>query len=119
MAAEGCTVVVCQAEPCCAALALMPALRAAIRATPHGVLIASGCTLGTLTCRTRTPGPVVLVQPCDVERRPAGPAVRIGPVRTRSDVADLVAWLRTGELDAATVPWWLRFDDSRRLALHN
>lgn len=119
MDAEGCTVVLCQAQPCVTALALMPALRAAVRAIPHGVLIASGCTFGTLPCRTRTPGPVVLVQPCDVARRPAGPAVRVGPMRTRSDVADLVAWLRAGEFAAATLPWWLRFDDVRRLALHN
>lgn len=119
MPAAGFTVVVCQADSCLSGLALMPALRSVVRATRHGVLISSGCTLGTLTCRSRTAGTVVLVQPCDVERRPVGPAVSVGPLRTRSDVADLVAWLRAGEFDTAALPWWLRADAARRLAAHN
>lgn len=119
MAAEGFTVVVCSADPCCTAVPLLPALRAAVRATPHGVLISSGCTLGTLTCRTRATGSVVLVQPCDAARRPVGAAVRVGPLRTRRDVAEVVAWLRAGQLSAGALPWRLRFDDARRLALHN
>ncbi len=117
--AEGFTVVVCQADACGTAPALMPALRGVVRSTRHGVLIASGCTLGTLTCRSRAAGTVVLVQPCDVDRRPVGSAVHVGPLRTRSDVADLVSWLRAGNLDAAALPWWLRFDSARRLAAHN
>src|SRR5690349_4003998 len=116
MQPDGFTVVVCQADPCCAGLALIPALRGVVRASPHGVLISSGCTLGPLTCRTRGGGAVVLVQPCDVGRRPVGAAVHVGPLRTRSDVADLVAWLRAGDLDAGGLPWWLRLGAP---ALHN
>ena len=119
MTADGFTVVVCQADRCCSELALMPALRAAVRASAHGVLISSGCTVGPLTCRSRVAGPVVLVQPCDLQRRPVGPAVQVGPLQTRSDVADLVSWLRTGDHEVAALPWWLRFDNTRRLALHN
>jgi hypothetical protein len=119
MPAEGFTVVVCQADRCCNELALMPALRAAVRASAHGVLISSGCTVGTLTCRPRAVGPVVLVQPCDLDRRPVGAAVHVGPLQTRSDVADLVSWLRAGDLDVGALPWWLRFENTRRLALHN
>lgn len=119
MPAEGFTVVVCQADRCCNELALMPALRAAVRASAHGVLISSGCTVGTLTCRARAVGPVVLVQPCALDRRPVGAAVHVGPLQTRSDVADLVSWLRAGDLDVGALPWWLRFENTRRLALHN
>ncbi|WP_019873529.1 hypothetical protein [Sporichthya polymorpha] len=123
MSAAGYTVVVCQSDGCRSGLGLMPALRALVRATPHAVLVSSGCTVGTLTCRSRVPGPVVLVQPCDEQRRPVGPAVHVGPLRTRSDVADLIAWLRTGDLDPADLPWWLRLnvglDAARRAALHN
>ncbi len=118
MDAAGYTVVACQADACGTGLALMPALRAAVRATPHAVLLSAGCTLGTLTCRSRGGGAIVLVQPCDEQRRPVGAAVRVGPLRTRSDVADLVAWLRSGDLNAAALPWWLRFDVDR-LALQN
>lgn len=119
----GFTIVVCQSAGCRSGLGLMPALRTLVRATPHGVLLSSGCTVGTLTCRCRVPGPVVLVQPCDEQRRPVGPAVHAGPLRTRSDVSDLIAWLRAGQLDPADLPWWLRLNvgmsAARRAALHN
>lgn len=119
MSSTGFTVVVCQTERCSTALALMPALRAVVRSARHGVLISTGCTLGPLTCRSRAAGAVVLVQPCDLDRRPTAPAVHVGPLRTRSDVADLVAWLRTGELDPTDLPWWLRLDSARHAAAHN
>jgi len=62
-------------------------LRDCVRDSRGGVLVVSGCAVGPLACRMRAPGPVALVQPCDANRDPVCPAVRVGPIRTDDDIA--------------------------------
>ncbi|MEK6441615.1 hypothetical protein [Pseudonocardia sp. T1-2H] len=72
-------------------------LAAAVRATRHGILVAS----------ERPPDPegtFVQVQPCDERQRPVRAAVRVGPLETADDVDELCVWLRAGLLDPATLP---------------
>jgi hypothetical protein len=72
-------------------------LRAAIRATPHGMLVRTGC-LGGDACGPddASAGPVLIVQPCDQARNPRGQALVVGPLHEPADVDDLCAWLRSG-----------------------
>lgn len=99
------TAILCLGAPCAHDVSqLLGPLRAAIRRCPHGVLISTGCLLGASRCR---PGPdhdsgaYLLVQPCDVTRRPRGIAIGIGPVLNRADAAAVAAWLTDGNLDTA------------------
>jgi hypothetical protein len=104
----GFTAVVCRSQGCAdpgtVAPHLVDALRAAVRESPLGVLVSTGCLLGPSACCGRAAAPVVLVQRCDAERRPVAPAVRVGPVRTVADVEALVSWLRTGRLEPGELP---------------
>ncbi|MHA6793470.1 hypothetical protein ACVGVM_08100 [Pseudonocardia bannensis] len=104
----GFTVVACTADGCRATPAETSRtgemLREVVRASRHGVLVSTGCLLGATTCRLRPSAPLVLVQPCDADRRPTRPAVRIGPLRTAADVAALERWLRSGRYDPALLP---------------
>jgi hypothetical protein len=102
----GYTAVACTAAGCRTPLAdeLFSALRAAVRGSGAGVLVVAGCTLGATACRLRAPGLLVLVQPCDVRRRPVRPVVRVGPLRTREDVAELVGWLARARFDVDDLP---------------
>jgi len=79
-------------------------LRDAVGASRYGVLVTTGCLLGTRYCRSRVSAPVVLVQPCDDGRRPTECATLVGPLRTDEDVDALGEWLRGGELDVALLP---------------
>lgn len=99
-AAPGCGA----ADPATVGGRLGEALRAVVRASRHGILVTAGCTVGPAACRLRPAAPLVLVQPCDVERRPQGCAVRVGPLRTDGDVEAFAAWLRAGDLDPALLP---------------
>jgi hypothetical protein len=113
----GFTVVLCTASACgvgdegTVAGKLIDALRGVVRASRYGVLVTTGCLFGETACGVRARAPVVLVQACDPDRRPTGPALRIGPLRTGADVDALVTWFRTGHLDPAGLP-------ARLLALH-
>lgn len=106
----GFTVVLCTAPGCglhdAATVTgrLVDALRGVVRESRFGVLVSTGCLLGGAACGLRATAPVVLVQPCDVERCPTAPAVRVGPLRTSADVATLAGWLRAGYLDAGRLP---------------
>jgi hypothetical protein len=106
----GFTVVLCTASVCGAGDEgtvvgkLIDALRGVVRASRYGVLITTGCLFAEAACRVRARASVVLVQPCDPDRRPTGVAVRIGPLRTAADVDALATWLRTGNLDPAELP---------------
>ena len=110
MPEPGFTAVACRSEGCghgdpaTVAEGLFAALRTAVRDSRHGVLVSAGCLLGQSVCGARATAPVVLVQPCDTERRPVGLGVRIGPLRTVADAEALVAWLRSGDLDPALLP---------------
>jgi hypothetical protein len=91
-------------------LSVLDELRATIRSCPHGVLIAAGCMLGTLTCASRPDGPgvLVLLQPCSTDRTPAGSATWIGPINDRHDAAAVGAWVRRGDWRVRAVPHPLR-----------
>ena len=61
----------CTAEP---KLAVLEELRATIRRCAHGMLVTTACMLGPLGCAARPHGPIVILQPCSVERVPIGSA---------------------------------------------
>ena len=107
---EGSTIVLCTASGCCTPLhmPLLVALRDTVRASVHGILVTSGCLLGAVACRTRPSGPLLLVQPCGVDRQPVGCAVLIGPLQDDADVAAVGAWLRDGRFDPRLLPVRLR-----------
>jgi hypothetical protein len=104
--ATGYTAVVCTAPDCRTPLLdeLTADLRVAVRSSGSGVLVVAGCTLGAVVCRLRLPAPLVAVQPCDVQRRPIGPVVRVGPLRSRADVTELVRWLGRARFDVDALP---------------
>ncbi|MER6526243.1 hypothetical protein [Streptomyces sp. NPDC001508] len=78
-------------------------LRRAVRDSPHGVMISTGCLRRILHCAGRR-GPHAAVQPCTAERSPTGAVVRLGPLVTAADVAAVGAWLRAGMPDDGTLP---------------
>lgn len=94
---------------------VVAALREAVRRSEHGVLVSAGCVLGPAVCAARAVAPVVVVQPCDEERRPTSCALLVGPLRTAEDVAALGTWLRAGDLDPRLLPPHL-LDAARRAA---
>jgi hypothetical protein len=106
------TAVICQAGPCTRnGRRLLEHLRAATRRCPHGVLIRTGCLLRAPRCQTapdHDSGTYLLVQPCDQDRQPRGPAISIGPVLTSADAAAVANWLTDGGLDAARLEPRLR-----------
>ena len=83
---------------------VVAALREAVRTSREGVLVSAGCFLGSGICAARAVAPVVVVQPCDEERRPTSCALVVGPLRTSADVQSLGGWLRTGDLDPRLLP---------------
>jgi hypothetical protein len=104
---------VCRSDPCAGtARSLVPLLRAATRRCPHGVLISAGCLLHAPRCRApcQESGTYLLVQPCDVNRRPSGTAIGVGPVLTDADAAAAAEWLAFGDLDEALLAPRLRLD---------
>lgn len=116
---SGYTVVTCVAPGCGLAddatvgSELVTALREVVRASGHGVLVSSGCMLRG--CARRPVAPVVVVQPCDDDRRPTSCALAVGPLRTSADVDACAAWLRAGDLDPRLLPPHL-LDAARRAA---
>lgn len=105
-AAEGYTLVLCGVPICRAGppFGLSAALRECVRSSRYGVLVMSGCTLGPVGCRLREAGPIIVVQPCDTERRPTRPAVRIGPIRDDGDLAAVRNWIRCASFDPSLLP---------------
>jgi formylmethanofuran dehydrogenase subunit E len=102
----GYTVLRCAAPECGSPLVteLLAVLRECVSTSRGGVLVSTGCTFGRLACRLRPSGPVLLVQPCDAERRPTRPAVRVGPLCTPDDLAAVRTWLRAGWIDPSLLP---------------
>ncbi len=121
-AAAGYTAVLCAELPCRTEdfPDTAAALRECVRTSQHGVLVTAGCTAGAPGCRLRRPGPLLLVQPCDAERRPVGPAVRVGPVTGPEDISAIEEWMRDPRLDSAPLPaHLLDFDHRTRSAGRN
>ena len=104
--------VLCRSGPCAgASKPLLERLRAATRRCPHGVLISAGCLLRAPRCRAapgHDSGAYLLVQPCDLDRRPLGIAIGIGPVLSDADAAVVAEWLADGSLDAGRLDRRLR-----------
>lgn len=99
------TVVACSALSCRAGSdEVADMLRRCVRSSRHGVLVVSGCTVGTVGCRLRAPGPVIVVQPCTEDREPLGAAVWIGPIGTAHDLAAVEDWIRAAGFDPADLP---------------
>ena len=107
------TVVVCRGCPTTAgqtpAAEVLDAVGGAIRECHHGVLIAVPCLLGPAFCANR-PGCGVLaaIQPCTVDRVPAGPARLLGPIREWADVAEFCRWLQAGRWAQVAGPLFRR-----------
>jgi hypothetical protein len=104
--AAGYTAVLCTAERCSTddLRDTAAALRECVRTSEHGLLVMAGCTVGALGCRLRPPGPLLVVQPCDPDRQPVGPAVRVGPVTGPEDVRTIERWMGGQQLDPALLP---------------
>jgi hypothetical protein len=100
------TVVVCAACAPDGGSAALDALRATVRRSPHGMLVTAGCPWERAACAGPGQGVVtVVVQPCDVDRRPDGPAHRLGPVGAK-DVRAVCRWLERGDWNAPLHVWW-------------
>jgi hypothetical protein len=97
----------CTAEQ---AISVLDELRATIRSCPHGVLVAAGCMLGSLTCAARPdrPGVLVLLQPCAIDRTPVESATWVGPINDRHDAAAVGDWVRNGDWRLGSLPEHLR-----------
>ncbi|GAA2363293.1 hypothetical protein GCM10009854_48750 [Saccharopolyspora halophila] len=105
----GYTAVLCEACEPNDDLGVLDALSDSVSRSPHGVLVRSPCQLGKLWCHTRknsrrTTGQVILVQPCDTRRRPLGPVILVGPIRTSADLADVTRWLKSTPTSAHGLP---------------
>ena len=95
------TVVVCNGCPTRAgqtpAAEILDIVGSAVRDCDHGLLISVPCLLGPTLCAGRPGGGVLAaVQPCTVDRAPAGPARLLGPIRVWADVAEFCRWLQAG-----------------------
>ena len=97
----------CSAEP---EPLIMELLRGAIRRCPHGILVETQCLLGELTCATRYPSrrPMLLLQPCTVDRVPTAAVVWIGPIDTDTDAKEVCQWVASGQWDHTNLPTRLR-----------
>lgn len=89
----------------------MAALRECVRGGTHSVLVEAGCLCGCFTCGSRGTGAVLVVQPCDGELEPCGPATYVGPLTGYDDVVAVRQALSGGLFDVGRLP-------SRLLALH-
>lgn len=111
----GFTVVMCTKTTChrVGGVSVRDRLAAIVRRCTHGMLVAADCPLGAGHCPTRRPAPeatVLLVQRClGQDRRPIGPTLVLGPIRTVDDLEEVCRWLRRPDLDPAAIPARLRF----------
>jgi hypothetical protein len=72
------------------------------------MLVTTACMLGPLACAARPHGPILILQPCSVERVPIGSARWIGPINDKVDIRALRGWLEQGEWDYWALPDRLR-----------
>jgi hypothetical protein len=111
----GFTVIACDDCTDDSELPVLAAFREMVRRCPHGVLVRANCPLVRLWCHTRklsapqATGPVVLVQRCTPARRPLGPVIAVGPLKTAEDLVTVTRWLETTPLTADGLPGRLRW----------
>jgi hypothetical protein len=111
---EGFTLVLCRADGCAQNVdterePVERALSEATRRCPHGVMVLTDCLMGPLACRVRgRTGRMAVVQPCRASRRPTGPSILVGPIRSAEDARELGRWLHSGALTSDTLPDQLR-----------
>lgn len=80
-------------------LPVLELLGQAVRHCRHGVLVSATCPLphacaGLAGRAALGAGATVFVQPCAAQdRSPRGPAVRLGPIRTMTELLDTCAWI--------------------------
>ncbi|HEX3827214.1 MAG TPA: hypothetical protein VHV82_08080 [Sporichthyaceae bacterium] len=94
----GFTIVFCSGRACESALPVRERLAATARGCAHGMLVGSPCLLGPHGCPGNVPAavraPVLLAQHCaGPERRPIGPTLTLGPLRSRRDLEGVCQWL--------------------------
>ncbi|MFF3511274.1 hypothetical protein [Streptomyces sp. NPDC002573] len=111
------TLVVCGSCGADATGRVMDALRRAVRAGPHGVMVVTGCLEQVLHCRWGRDVHAA-VQPCGIDRRPSGAVVRLGPLVTEADAETVAAWLEAGMPDDGTLPDRLRAAPAPRRVAH-
>ncbi|MGW7817685.1 hypothetical protein ACWGLF_06020 [Streptomyces puniciscabiei] len=111
------TLVVCGSCRAAARGRPMDELRRAVQQCPHGVMVSTGCLGKVLHCR-RGRGLYAAVQPCGVDRTPAGSVVRLGPLVTEADAVAIGAWLRAGMPDDGTLPDRLRAGPAPQQVAH-
>ncbi len=104
------TVALCRSCRAQVGLEVVEALRATIRRCDHGVLVVTECMLGVLSCGTpiQSPGVMVLLQPCSIDRFPSGPPHWIGPINDNNDVSVVCDWVQRGEWNCRALPARLR-----------
>ncbi len=100
------TAVVCTGCADDLATSVLEALRDTIGRCRHGVLVRADCMLGRFICAVRPTGPgvMVLLQPCSTDRKPTGPALRVGPIDAREDIETLCGWLERGDWSQHSLP---------------
>ncbi|WP_037360977.1 hypothetical protein [Amycolatopsis orientalis] len=119
---SGFAVVLCDQEGCLPPPGqhdVLAALRTVVSTARYGVLIRSGCLFRSLRAgeapcsrdcggNSGGPGAYALVQRCDSELRPLGPAAVAGPLHEPDDTAALCEWLETGVREGKPLPARLR-----------
>lgn len=90
--------------------AALDGVRATIRRCDHGVLVTTGCMLGTKAC-TSGGGVTMVLQPCTIDRRPDGPPRWLGAIDGARDVRAVCRWVERGDWDSPppgcrpSAPW--------------
>ena len=75
------------------------------------MLISGGCVLRAARCQAgpgHDSGAYLFVQPCDLDRKPRGTAIGVGPVLSDADASAVADWLAGGSLDARRLEARLR-----------
>ncbi|AQT82598.1 hypothetical protein B1R94_06035 [Mycolicibacterium litorale] len=71
--------------------------------------MSTSCLLGSGYCTTRPgAGVIAMLQPCALDRSPAGRARWIGPITDDGDVADVCDWIVRGKWSSGALPARLR-----------
>lgn len=79
-------------------------LRECVHTSRYGVLVVGGCVCGSLTCRTRAAGQMVILQAAGPQAEPHGPAVFVGPLTSPEDLAAVRGALRGGRFNRRRLP---------------